>query len=65
MFLLPCFRRLLQGRPHRVLDVDVLHVLHGEPCAPAGRHAVLRAAEALLRRRGQHRGQEGEEEWFH
>uniref|UniRef100_A0A8B9Y090 KIAA0930 n=1 Tax=Bos mutus grunniens TaxID=30521 RepID=A0A8B9Y090_BOSMU len=41
--------RVLQGRPHRLLDVDVLHLLHGEVGPTPGRHALLRAPEAGVR----------------
>lgn len=51
--------RLFQRRPHRLLDLDVLHLLHGEAGAATGRHAVLRPQEAGLRQRRQQRRKKG------
>lgn len=61
-FLL-CLSRVFQRWPNRVLDLDVLHIFHGEVGAPAGWHALLRPPETLLRQRGEHRGQKGELWW--
>lgn len=52
--------RVLQGWPHSVLDMDVLHILHGEMGTTSGWYAFLCAPQVVLRQCRQHRREEGE-----